>query len=106
MKTLIVLGFGLIVGISPVFSQNINQKNDSEQNKIVSGTYVDADKNGVCDNYSDRHKNAKSNYYVDKDNNGVCDNYTIHGKRHGYWKRHKNGHNAGYGYKHRHGLNN
>lgn len=34
--------------------------------------YMDADGDGVCDNYVDC---SSSQYYVDADGDGVCDNY-------------------------------
>lgn len=51
--------------------------------------FVDADQNGVCDNYGTYCGNGVN--YVDEDGDGVCDNYeTYGGNRCG-----RNGGNAG-----------
>ncbi|MDU5209327.1 MAG: hypothetical protein E6441_08675 [Clostridium sp.] len=36
--------------------------------------FVDADGNGICDNY-DEKQNINGKNYIDEDNDGVCDNY-------------------------------
>ena len=40
------------------------------------GGFVDADNNGICDNYSETGCSMQGAGFADADNDGVCDNYT------------------------------
>ena len=62
------------------------------------GNYVDADNDGVCDNWQDGGYGGgygNGGGYVDADNNGVCDNWQDGGYGGGYGNG--NGHCGGYG---------
>lgn len=63
--------------------------------------FVDADNNGVCDNYGtgqggNGYGNGQGAGYVDADNNGVCDNYGASQGGNGNGYGNGNGQGAGY----------
>ncbi len=74
----------------------------------TSTCYVDADGDGVCDNYAERGGNGYGNGngggYVDADGDGVCDNYgTGNGYGNGNGNGAGNGSGAGNGARGHHG---
>lgn len=75
----------------------------AETNDFVPGTFVDDDKDGVCDNYESRVENGYGRNYVDEDKDGVCDNYENNHKHYGHRYHKRNGYGYGYGYGYRHG---
>lgn len=103
MKTLIVLGVGLLVGMSTAQSQTVKTEKEKDQTATVECTYADKNNDGVCDYHATNHQQVKGYAYVDKNNDGVCDNHGTH--RNGYRNGHHRGHNHGngYGYGHRYG---
>jgi len=107
MKTLsrILLTFAAVLFIANLtFSQNTAKAQDVQKaTTTVSGTqgkFVDANKNGVCDNFEARGKAVKGANFTDKNGDGVCDNRTAMGKGQG------KGNGCGQGYQHRHGCGN
>ena|GEM_PF-6215907 len=93
MKTLSVLVFGLFIGISPVISQTAESVKDEGKTQLTKGVYTDANKDGVCDNYTGYHNNSNTSGFVDKDKDGICDNHNTNGFGNGYG--HRNGHYHG-----------
>jgi hypothetical protein len=79
MKTIIKFLFVATLGVF-VFSQGFSQENASGSTDkattqaIAQGKFVDANKDGVCDNYQAKGKDNRCANFVDKDGNGVCDN--------------------------------
>ncbi len=74
MKRIIkIMAVTTIVGISMATYAFAGYGNQFFKN---SANYVDADGNGVCDNYG---VNGNGVNYVDTDGNGVCDNYGVNG---------------------------
>jgi hypothetical protein len=62
------------------FGQKANEVTDQKQqtvttsNEFVQGTFVDKDKNGVCDNYESAGRVGAGRNFMDKNGDGVCDN--------------------------------
>jgi len=71
MKKRIILGI-LIVGLVAI-SIGVAAAQYG-QDKNCASTYVDADGDGVCDNYNDRIN------FVDTDGDGICDNIGQNGR--------------------------
>lgn len=98
------------------FSQNTTttQKNAQVTTKVTPGKFVDANKDGVCDNYQARGNTGRGANFVDKNGDGVCDNRGNFGKGRGnsngcgmgYQRGHGNCCGRGNGYQHRHGQGN
>ena len=38
--------------------------------------YVDANGDGICDNFTDKNGDGICDYFTDKDGDGICDQYT------------------------------
>jgi len=68
--------------------------------KTTPGKFVDANKNGVCDNFEARGQATKGANFIDKNGDGVCDNRGTMGKGQG------KGNGCGQGFRHRHGKGN
>ncbi len=105
MKTLsrMLLTFAAMLLIANLtFSQNTAKAQDVQKATTTvsntQGKFVDANKNGVCDNFEARGKAVKGANFVDKNGDGVCDNRTAMGKGQG------KGNGCGQGYQHRQGC--
>ncbi|MBT3208549.1 MAG: hypothetical protein HN704_02195 [Bacteroidetes bacterium] len=72
----VFLGASLIWGnASAQTSKTENEKkSDVVTNQTERGSFVDTDKDGICDNFQEKGKTRKGRNFVDKDGNGVCDN--------------------------------
>jgi hypothetical protein len=79
------------------------------EQQATNGTFVDKNKNGVCDNHESKivAKNKRQNF-TDKNNDGVCDNKGTNIKRNGNGNGNcvGAGNCNGNGFKHRHGNGN
>jgi hypothetical protein len=109
MKTLcrMLLTFAAMVFIANLtFSQNTAKTQDVQKATMTvsntQGKFVDANKNGVCDNFEARGKTVKGANFVDKNGDGVCDNRSNSGKGLGKGKRNC----CCQGLQHRHGQGN
>lgn len=92
----------------------------TEQGISCENGYIDADGDGICDNYDNDWCTHRGGGYVDTNNNGTCDNYengqcpgmeecpqdasscAPRGQGQGYGYGH--GHDHGYGHGHGHGC--
>ncbi|MCX6281549.1 MAG: hypothetical protein NTU51_06280 [Bacteroidetes bacterium] len=76
VKRLNVLLAVLLFASYQGFSQNTTGKqNDAQATaKVTPGKFVDANKNGVCDNYQARVNSGRGANFVDKNGDGICDN--------------------------------
>ncbi|MDO9510844.1 MAG: hypothetical protein Q7J34_03720 [Bacteroidales bacterium] len=84
-------------------TKKANTQTENSQN-VKPGTFIDNDKDGVCDNYQIRNAQGTRNgrNFVDANADGICDNATTfkNGNRpNGKGKR------CGQGFRHRHGWN-
>lgn len=111
MKTLSRMLFTLAAVLfiaNLTFSQNTVKTQDVQKaSTSVSGNqgkFVDANKNGVCDNFESRGKAVKGANFTDKNGDGVCDNRTASWKGQGNGQGKGNG--CGQGFQHRHGCGN
>jgi hypothetical protein len=101
MKTKKMLFMAAFLGLSALgvlFAQNgtTNANRNANATTVLRGSYVDNNKDGVCDNFAARHSNGvvgrgqgygngrgggkglgrgqgHGPNYVDKNNNGICD---------------------------------
>lgn len=87
MKTFkkIILSFTAVTLFTTLtFAQNqVTSKDVKKTTSAVTtpqGKFVDANKNGVCDNYEARGTAGKGANFVDKNGDGVCDNRATLGK--------------------------
>lgn len=72
------------------YSESADVYDDYSTDYGYGGNYVDADNDGVCDNWQN---GGYGGNYVDADNNGVCDNW----QNGGYGGGNGNGYCGGYG---------
>jgi hypothetical protein len=67
----------------------------------VSANFVDANNNGVCDNFESRQGKGRGGNFVDANNDGICDNRANVGKksgnnyRNGQGNQYRNGNGQG-----------
>jgi hypothetical protein len=47
--------------------------------KVQQGNFVDANNDGVCDNWQSRPEGGRKLNFVDKNNDGICDNVSERG---------------------------
>jgi hypothetical protein len=107
------------------FSQNVStskSQGDPQKTQTASaatpGKFVDANHDGICDNYQTRLKNGHGANFVDKNGDGICDNRQNGGQGKGnctgcgMGRQYRNGHGNGNccgngcGNKHRQGRGN
>lgn len=79
MKTLAMVAMVLFIGFTVTRSQTITDEKVKTQSttETKQGKYVDANKNGICDNFENKNDNVKGKGFgfVDANKNGICDNY-------------------------------
>lgn len=101
MKIFVMVAMGLFIGLSVAQAQIVNDEKEKTQSTIepTKGKYVDANKNGVCDNYENRNYNVKGkgSGFVDANKDGVCDNREKVGCEKGYGHKHRNRNGFGFG---------
>ncbi len=110
---LAVILLGFILSTSNLSAQT-QEKTDkvvvkSEQQTITSGTFVDKNKNGVCDNHESKMgTKGKCGNFTDKNNDGKCDNKATNCKKDSKGNENCSGTGKcnGNGNKHRHGCGN
>lgn len=95
MKKLSIFAIGIILSVASANAQSTNDDNSKKQLPVNNGkNYVDANKDGVCDN----HKNNHSKNFIDLNKDGICDNYDknkcCNHNKEGYQHRHRYGKNA------------
>ena len=113
VKRLTVLLAVLLFASYQGFSQNTTstQKDAQPQAKVTPGKFVDANKDGVCDNYQAKVNTGRGANFVDKNGDGICDNRGNAGKGQGnrngcgigYQRGHGNCGGGGFGYQRGHG---
>ncbi|MDD2963203.1 MAG: hypothetical protein PHU33_04590 [Bacteroidales bacterium] len=81
MKTYLfsaVVVAGLLLATDSKGQQTGKSSNGSEQTvqagqPVQQRTFVDADNDGVCDNFATRPANGRGRNFVDNNNDGICD---------------------------------
>jgi hypothetical protein len=99
-KLFLVTAILMIFTIQAQSQTSKSSANQSDPKKTVtsaSGTFVDKDNNGVCDNFESKASNRRGPNFVDKNNDGICDNRANVGRKSGNTCRY------GQGNQHRHG---
>lgn len=106
--TAILLGF---VFSSVNLSAQTQEKTDKAvvktEQQATNGTFVDKNKNGVCDNHETKiNGKGKCGNFTDKNKDGVCDNKAENCKANGKGKGNcaAAGNCNGNGFKHKHGC--
>jgi hypothetical protein len=77
MKNLIITSMLLFfLGTTAWAQAVVNQQaaNNEPAKQTPIRQFTDADKDGVCDNYSTRPADGRGRNFIDSDKNGVCDN--------------------------------
>ncbi len=121
--TLTLFFFGQTIAQSTGQDQNVqNEKSAVVKTTASPGTFVDANKDGICDNYQMKQSTGKGPNFVDKNGDGICDNrpagtnckgtQCCQGKGRGFGqgnccgRGHCGAKGQGQGFKHRNGMGN
>lgn len=75
------------------YAQATSEKNPAP--KTQQGNFVDADNDGVCDNWQSRPEGGRKQNFVDANNDGVCDNASTRGGKGQGFKNGRKGRNQG-----------
>jgi len=81
--TLAMVMFFAGMGMSQVASTATPEKKTTKSAVNAPGKFVDANKNGVCDNQETKGNISHGKNFADKNGDGVCDNHGKNGKGNG-----------------------
>lgn len=76
--------FPLILTFALILSYQLNAQNTTStvadtnngKQQLPMRNFVDANNDGICDNWSERPANGRGRHFVDTNNDGVCDRFT------------------------------
>ena len=86
----------LAFGVGGLSAGQAAVASDAPAQTVAWRGYVDADGDGVCDNYGSGYCGNGAGY-VDADGDGVCDNYAGQGQGRGQGQGQGGGHHGGHG---------
>ncbi len=108
MKTLLFTMAILLSVTSYSFAQSKDQDNSKSADNstlVPARQFVDANNDGVCDNFANRPANGQGRNFVDKNNDGKCDNNPCNNGKNFRGQGRKGNGTCGNGNGFRHGRN-